>query len=53
MDPGNAESLYLRVLINDRRPNYCLKLTACGRRKLRQNSPALARRSLTMRWAPR
>ena len=30
-------------------PNRCLKLTACGTLAARQNSPALARRSLTMR----
>jgi hypothetical protein len=31
-------------------PNCCLKLTACGTLAARQNPPALARRSLTMRY---
>ena len=30
-------------------PNCCLKLSACGTLPLRQKTPALARRSLTMR----
>ena len=32
-------------------PNCCLKLTACGTLHARQNTPALARRGLTMRSA--
>jgi hypothetical protein len=32
-------------------PNCCLKLTACGTFDAPQNSPVLARRSLTMRYA--
>jgi hypothetical protein len=33
--------------------NTCLKLTVCGTLAVRQNAPALARRSLTMRWRTR